>query len=40
MKEEKQPDFKLLQQQGNTSITGLDAQATIVTATDKNTSFF
>jgi 5-methyltetrahydrofolate--homocysteine methyltransferase len=35
MEEEKQRNLKLLQQQGNASITGLDSQATIVMATVK-----
>jgi 5-methyltetrahydrofolate--homocysteine methyltransferase len=39
MEEEKQQNLKLLKEQGNASITGLDAQATIVMATVKGKSF-
>jgi 5-methyltetrahydrofolate--homocysteine methyltransferase len=40
MEEEKQRNLKLLQQQGNASITGLDSQATIVMATVKGKFYF
>ncbi len=40
MEEEKQRNLKLLKEQGNASITGLDAQATIVMATVKGKSNF
>ena len=40
MEEEKQRNLKLLQAQGNTSVTGLDNQRTIVMATVKGKSFF
>jgi len=40
MEEEKQQNLKLLKEQGNASITGLDSQATIVMATVKGKSCF
>ena len=40
MEEEKQQNLKLLQEQGNVSVSGLDAQGTIVMATVKGRSFF